>query len=572
MTGTFTVNGKPVSFTQSSFLASGGEGEVHKIGHYAYKLYHDTSKMIPVGKIQELSTLKYPNILGPQDIVYKGNNPVGFVMKYVKDTEFLCKLFTKGFRDRNGISEKTSANLVRIIQDTVKKIHSHNILLVDANEMNFLTSGKFNDVYFIDVDSYQTPSYHATALMESVRDRKVKNKQFTELSDWFSVACVMLQLYIGCHPYKGRHPDFAPKDWPQMMDNGISVFNKKCRLPPACLDFNVIPKGHLKWFESIFEKGERTIPPEPDAIAPIAPVAAKIIRGNDKFNIEEVRKYKGKVKSLRFIDGICWAITNVSIQADNKEFTYFTEEIGYSAGRIIHDLVPCMGDKPVWIEWNRLNGKLTYSTYNNLDKTQIGEITCNGFFVANRCVYTVVNDSLVEISFINSGKKVTPMQQVVANVFHNHQVFDGFIIQNLLGTCRFTIPSESGKCITIRIKELDGARIVDAVYNSGVAIVIAEKNGKYDRYTYVFGKDALNGLECKHSARIENDVELQEVKLVVKDNGVCITTNGDKFEVFADNSKVRLLDSPLNGSEQLVIFKNDTYVVNGDTLYKINSK
>lgn len=565
MTGNFTVNGQPLSLTQSTFIASGGEGEVHAKNGTAYKVYHDASKMLPVGKIQELSVLsQLTNVLGPQAVVYKGNNPSGFSMRFVKGTEFLCKLFTKGFRDKNSISQATINALVKRIQDTATQIHSHHILLVDANEMNFLTSAKFDEVFFIDVDSYQTKSYKATALMESVRDRKVKNNQFTEGSDWFSIGTVMMQLYTGCHPYKGRHPDYSPKDWPVMMDKGISIFNKKCRLPPACSDLSVIPIGHLRWFESVFEKGDRTAPPAPDQAAPVAKVQPKIISSNDKFNLSLVRNYPTNIVAIRYIDGICYAITENATFGDGKEFATFSSVGGYTATRTTKDIVGVQGDLPVLLEHNHIEAKLKAKTFKG---NAVIEVESEGFFVANRCVYTVVHESLIEISFINTGVKTNAMQQSVANIFHNHKIFDGLVIQNMLDTCRFALPYEAGKCVVLHVKELDKTRVVDARYECGVAIVLTERNGKYERHTLTFNKDCTQYID-----RIEQDATLQDISFAIKDNGVCIAQNDDKFEVFVDNAKVKVVDSSLNGGEKLLAFKNDIFVVNRASLYQIKSK
>lgn len=551
---------------QSDYKASGGEGIVYVKGNYAYKIYHDPKKMIPTGKIQELAALNLPNVLGPQDVIYVGNVPHGFVMKYVSDTEFLCKLFTKGFRDRNGVTHDNINTLVRNMQDTLKKIHEKKVLVVDYNEMNFLVNNAYDTAYHIDVDSWQTPSYPATAIMESIRDRKVVNRKFTEESDWFSFGCIALQLYLGAHPYKGRHPDFNPKDWMQMMDQGISIFNKKCKLPPACQTLDVIPKGHLKWFEAVFEKGERSAPPDPDQVQIVTgPVKAKIISSNDKFNITVLRKYDSPIEALSYIDGICYAITQKSVLGDNKEFATFSPETGYVAKRTVKDLVAVQGDKPAIVEFNKLEGKLRYKTFEN---KEIGEIESKGFFVANRSVYTVVRDSLIEVSFRNTGVKTNAMQQSVANIFHNHQVFDGLIVQNMLGTCRFSIPYQSGRCETVRVPELDKARIVDARYESCVAIVMAEEAGKYNRYTFVFSKD------CKtYTTRIDKDVDLEDINFTVKDNGVVIATaNNYKLELFADNDKVKIVDSPFNSDERFLTFKNDLLAIGYDTLYKISSK
>lgn len=568
MLSQYTVGGKNVMLKQSDYKASGGEGIVYVKGPYAYKIYHDPKKMIAEGKIKELGAVRnMPTVLGPQDVIYAGNVPVGFTMKYMADTEFLCKLFTKGFRDKNNISQDTINELVVNMQDSLYGIHSGGLLVVDYNEMNFLVNNSFDTVFHIDVDSWQTPSYSATAIMESIRDRKVQNRKFTKESDWFSFACVAMQLYTGAHPYKGRHPDFAPKDWQQMMDKGISVFNPKCKLPPACQPLNVIPKGHLKWFESVLEKGERTAPPDPDKMqvstGPVKP--AIILSSTDKFNIDLVRKYDSKIQAIRYIDGICYVITQSQIMGDQKEFVSFAPQAGYVAQRTIRDIVAVQGDKPVVTEFNKVEGKLRYKTF---EGKEVGVIESKGCFVSNRAVYTVVGDSLIEVSFRNGGLKTTAMQQSVANIFHNHQVLDGFIVQNMLGTCRFAVPFAAGKCQTVHVKELDTSRIVDGKYDSHIAIVIAEQGGKYNRHTFVFSEDC-----SQYTSRVEKDIDLEDVNFIVKDNKVCIASFNDTLEIFADNNKVKIIpDSPLGNNDKLISFKNNVMVVNNDSLYQVIAK
>ena len=53
----FKIGNTTVSLSNNDFLAKGGEGEVYVKGSTAYKIYTDKSKMIPAGKIQELSSL-----------------------------------------------------------------------------------------------------------------------------------------------------------------------------------------------------------------------------------------------------------------------------------------------------------------------------------------------------------------------------------------------------------------------------------------------------------------------------------------------------------------------------------
>lgn len=58
--------------------------------------------------------------------------------------------------------------------------------MVDLNELNVLVGSSFVEPFMIETDSYQTPSYRATAIMDSIRDRLVPTGQFALLTDWFS--------------------------------------------------------------------------------------------------------------------------------------------------------------------------------------------------------------------------------------------------------------------------------------------------------------------------------------------------------------------------------------------------
>src|SRR5262249_29495766 len=147
------------------------------------------------------------NIIRPLELVIDSHNrPVGNSMRFAGKTYSLCQLFPKAFRQRNNLTPELMLRLVRQLQKSVSHIHSRGILIVDLNEMNFLVATNFSELFFIDVDSYQTPSFPATVLMESVRDRHAAI--FSNDSDWFSFAVVSFQMFVGIHPFKGTYPAF----------------------------------------------------------------------------------------------------------------------------------------------------------------------------------------------------------------------------------------------------------------------------------------------------------------------------------------------------------------------------
>jgi DNA-binding helix-hairpin-helix protein with protein kinase domain len=169
------------SLTNKNFLASGGQASVYKVGNHAYKIFMDfnTKKpnptaMIPEKKIIELMQIKASNVLKPLDVVYDTHSDViGYVMDFVPDSYPFSKLITKSFKKKNNFGIVESTHLLEEIQKTILSIHAAECLAPDINELNILVSKDFKTPYFIDADSYQTKSFKATAIMESIRDRSL---------------------------------------------------------------------------------------------------------------------------------------------------------------------------------------------------------------------------------------------------------------------------------------------------------------------------------------------------------------------------------------------------------------
>lgn len=305
------------SLTDSNYVASGGEGTVYKLNNdMAVKVYHDPRKMLPTKKITELSLIKNKNVIAPIKIVKdQQGTPIGYVTKFVQDTQPMCKYFTKGYRDTIGFTDKDAVKMVTELIETVKSIHSAGALVVDLNEMNLIISN--NVPYFIDVDSYQTKSFKATALMDSVKDFSATT--FTEKSDWFSLAVIAFQLYIGIHPYKGAHPKYAPKEWLKRMQNNASIFDSGVKLPPSCRPLSVIPSNQLEWFKRVFKHGDRFEPPV--GMGAITAQTVLFTPSNSAFTIVEcpmVKKVK-LPKNTMVRDGRYYTVSNILLEQPGKK-------------------------------------------------------------------------------------------------------------------------------------------------------------------------------------------------------------------------------------------------------------
>ncbi len=532
---TIQIKGKnQESLQQKHYVAAGGEGTICQKGGTAFKLYHNPKRMIPAKKIQELKAVtSLPRVLGPQDILLdpKSKKEIGFTMPFIQDTEFICRLFNRNFRNDHNISPEMIVELVRNLQSTLIDIHKANILVVDYNEMNFLVNKKtFTEPFYIDVDSYQTPSFRATAIMESIRDRTTPKGQFSQLTDWFSFAVVSFQLYMGIHPYKGKHPDYKPKDWMQRMEDNVSVFNKETTLPGSCQDWGVIPKPHRDWFEKVFENKERSIPPWPDQILTMGITQPVLIPSTDKFEINKFLDFDDTILATYFFNGTWLTVTKKGIFSGKKKVFNFLTKPGKVA------LCQVLGTDPVIASYD---GKQV--TVKTLKDELVIKIAADAAMEYNGILYTSYAGTLNQTTFQKTPAKVLGLSKNVANLFAPAtKLFKGVAVQDILGKCWMAIPYKEGYCTNLAIPELDEYRIIEAKGSDQVVIVQAEKGGSYDRFVFCFDESFKT-----YSYRKEEEADVEPISFTVLSNGICVHVIGDrKVEVFKDNSKVKVIDSP----------------------------
>jgi serine/threonine protein kinase len=548
------VRKNTVEITDKDYKASGGQAVVYCIGDTAYKIYHDPARMIPEAKIQELSVLgKMDTILGPREVVYdfKTNQPLGFTMPYVDGTEFLCKIFTRNFRDDNNIDPQDITHLVTEMQKALEYIHSHKILVVDYNEMNFLLDSKFKKVYHIDVDSWQTKFFPAQALMESVRDRKGIKGKFTELTDWFSFGVVTFQMYVGIHPFKGFHPKFGPAEWCKRMDLGISVFDKDVQLPAACQDFSIIPPKHLAWYKELFVKGDRSIPPYADSVL-IGTGMGRVVSSKGKFIVELLAEYKTPVKKLYFFDNKRYVIAEDGI---------YHGDIKIAKGSKTTRMALCdvYAEDPLPVVFSK-----GFVSFISLSGGLIESVPSEHAMSANGLIYTVNGGDLIEHSFERLGK-LLHMTKVVSSLCPSYKVFSGVIVQDDFMKCHLVIPFGKNLCANIHVKELDGYRIIDAKAHGHVCILFAEKGGEYFKNVLFFDKTF-----SKYTIWVEK-TDLHGINFVSLPNGLYVLADhNDRAIVFSDiNHRQEFLNSPINASTRLFNEGMTVLSIDGNKIYKV---
>lgn len=556
-----TVQGKgPLTLDKNSYVAAGGEGTVCREGNTAYKIYHDPHRMIPLKKITELQPLSsLKNVFGPRNIIFdaKHRKAIGFTMPYEPHTEFLCRLFSKNFRQSHNITAEKICTLVERMQKTIEEIHKNGILLVDLNEMNFLTDADYTEPLFIDVDSYQTPSFKATALMETVRDRTTKPGCFSEETDWFSFAVVSFQLYMGYHPYqKGKHPDYKPMDWSKRMDKNISVFHPDVSLASVWKDFSCVPQTHLEWYKRVFQNSERSKPPVPGSITAVMISQPVTMKEDSKLKIEELFCIGESIRKHYHLDG--------------KDYFVTRERIYRGYNLIAHKktdkelfLVNASGQAPVIgiDEGKSIRFESNFGTVLATIPSE-AQMCCNGN------LYSLHNGRMYENSFASFGSRTIHVQKEIAQVFRSAtRLYEGVAVQDILRTCWMAIPFETQRCVNIHIPQLDGRRILSAKYENGKCITVSEYHGRYLRHIFIFNEDHTS----YDYAELEED-GFGEVNFTVLQNGVCVHAIAeDAIQVFKGLDLVKELIDPLfNTGNPLSTDGINVFFIQDNKFYKVS--
>lgn len=494
-TGTFTVEleGRgPLTLRQSDYVATGGEGSVYRANNTIIKLYTDLAKMQRDGmheKLQLLSKIRHAYIVAPQGLVLDGTKPIGYHMPFVEG-EPHARVFTTSFRQREKFGDNEANKLVDRQREAVRVAHSFKAVLVDANELNWLTFLKSNngpEPRAIDVDSWAIGRWPATVIMPSIRDWHAK--AFNEASDWFAWGIVTFQIYTGIHPYKGRLDGYKPSDIEARMKANASVFTPGVGLNNAVRDFSCIPTPLREWYEATFQKGERTVPPSPfdKGVAHVA-TAARVHR--------TVTSATG---SLVF-DRLFADARDPVIRVFPCGVALLDSGLLYDLGskRQIGKLEDSDGEVIAvtngWVTARMNNGQPTFTFIDDrtLVETKL-QSALHGLRIVryeNR-LFIVTEQELVEMVLMQAGRPLIAVKQRTGILQPKAtRWFDGVGIQEAFGAVFLVTPFGDASCMSVRTRELDGLVPVSAkAGNRFVAVVAVDKQGQYHKFEFSFSRD-----------------------------------------------------------------------------------
>lgn len=149
------------------------------------------------------------------------------------------------------------------------------------------------------------------------------------------------------------------------------------------------------------------------------------------------------------------------------------------------------------------------------------------------------------------------------------KMYDGCIIQDLLGKQYLTLPYKQGSCFSRHIPQLDGYRIVGARAEKHIVVVLSEKKGQYDRCIIIYDKSYT-----KCDVRKVEDVTYDTINFTVMDNGLCVLlASPDELELFAMATQIETLQNPpFDATMRLFATSDGIFFINGNSFHQIKRK
>ena len=478
-------------------------------------------------------------------------------MHFAGDAVPLVKFFSRGFKKAAGITPDAIFKLVGGISETLSQIHAGGCLAVDLNELNILVGRNMASPWFIDTDSYRTPSFPATAIMATIRDPQVSGDQFTVLSDWFAFAILAFQLYVGIHPYKGGHPAYKPGALCQRMADGVSVFDPDAILPPGIGGFTAIPSAHLAWFRAIFAENKRLPPPKPSDVSVRANTASQSRqRDSLSFQVSEVMKIGEEIRDIFSLFGGLYAVTSRAVYRNGQRLCKVRADA-------LVAVTESEGGDPVLAVF-----KDEMVTFELPDGTVLDKVPALGFFVRSGLVYTVDQTWLVSHRFTRIGGKWVRKHQIEGRPEGQATAIgDGVVFKTVLGKTWIMVPVKPSRCLFTPVPELEGHRIISARAKRHICVVLAEQGGCYFRFVLL-----LHTRKGTILVRREG-CDYVEPNFTVLPNGVCaLLADANHFELFTTHDRIkRFSDPPLDSSMKLVEVSGRVAFINGNRVMQLST-
>jgi serine/threonine protein kinase len=218
------VSGQSFRLSDSTFIGSGGEAEVHKIDDVrAVKIYKDMARAERLKDkltiLCEKATSFHESVVSPKELAFikdgSKQSLCGFSMSLISNSHNLEDyVWNDEITPENETRFDTNtANLIYDIATGLRAIHKSYVVLGDLKPENILVSN--GKAYIVDFDSASlvpdfpgelyTDFYVDPRLRGNSPDKKVAYS-FDAEADWWSLGVIAFELFFGILPWGGQHP------------------------------------------------------------------------------------------------------------------------------------------------------------------------------------------------------------------------------------------------------------------------------------------------------------------------------------------------------------------------------
>lgn len=557
-----TLEGRgPVKITDQNYVAQGGEGTIYKVAGTVVKIFSDAAKAQEMrDKMKAFSRLKHAYIAAPEGMVVNGKGPVGIYMPFIAGTA-LSLVFTNEFRNREHFTDKDASTLTDRIREVFVFAHQNQAILVDPNELNWLTELKKEpEPRVIDVDSWCLDGKIPATVpkMPSIRDWH--GKAVSEASDWFAFAVITFQIYVGLHPFKGRLDGYKLSEMERRMKDNASIFTKGVHLNQAVRDVSCIPPKLLDWYRTVFSTSDRPLPPSPFEASKATPVAIQVLR--------TVTTATGRVKYEKLLPKISEPIVRIFpcgvVATAHSLIDLATNAVIGSVESVADcELIRVDGG---WL----LNDEYVFSyiPQEGASDQLMGHLEDQKAVVSENRMFLVTDRGLTEYTFRMFGRPVLAPGNTWGAMRNSTKWFDGCGIMDALGATFLIAPFGANACAQVRIPELDGLKpLVAKAGKQFVSVIALDLKGEYRKLELTFSQD-YSTYQCWSGI-----APSAELNLTILPKGVCATiVNDGELVIFVPRNGAinKALDSKVNTGMILGRWDNTVLVIQNGAVWKIS--
>lgn len=541
-----------LNLTPADHVASGGEGHVYRRGQIALKIWDDPARAVSgrmVEKLGLLAALKDASVIAPQALARdKQGAIIGYTMPWVTGWD-LPLAFTNDWRAAHGFGDPEALAFAERMRGVTRYVHDHDVIMGDANELNIL--GVNNAPRYIDVDPWLPPGFSGDKVMPTIQDWHAP--LFSPEADWFAWAVVTFQLLVGTHPYRGTHPDFKRSDMEGRMKANASVFDQRTRLNAAVRPLAGIPADLRDWYEAVFQRAERSMPPEVRMAVPRAQAGVVKVLTSGKLKVTEAFRLTSPFARSVAADIIMLADGTLLALPDGRLLGRGDPTSSYL--RSGNGAVSVMED----------NGGLVFGAVPLLGGVTLlpAGVACRSVWtVANR-LFAVVHDGIQEMDLRQFGGRFALLAGVKWALNPNATVFgDGAAVFDALGAKHLVVPQPGRAVVILRAREIDGMKPV-SILGRGHVVVMAliDQSGAYHRATFELRPD-MRGYQVRMAPADDGSISD-----VILDNGLIVWIDAQgSLGVSAGGSH------PLGGVAQgrLIAGPSGVFCAAGDRVFRLS--